>query len=85
MAVPVETAQTFIHGTPKVQFQKTPVLASFFGVTVIPWDISPDGKRFLMMKPPTSAGAIPAVATPQPKINIVVNWTEELKRRVPVK
>jgi hypothetical protein len=26
----------------------------------------------------------PAAAGPQPKINIVVNWFEELKERVPV-
>jgi len=47
-----------------------------------PWDISPDGKRFLMMKEPeavASAGGSPR------KINIVLNWTEELKQRVPVK
>ena len=46
------------------------------------WDISPDGKRFLMMKEPAataSAGGGPR------KINIVLNWFEELKQRVPVK
>ena len=43
-------------------------------------DISPDGKRFLMMKEtgPTASAA----GTPQ-KINIVVNWIEELRQRVP--
>jgi len=50
-----------------------------------PWDIHPDGKRFLMIKPPASTGAAPAAAGPRPKINIVVNWFEELKQRVPVK
>jgi hypothetical protein len=45
-----------------------------------PWDISHDGKRFLMMKEAGSA----ASAGP-PKINIVLNWLEELKRRVPGK
>ena len=48
-----------------------------------PWDISPDGKRFLMIKPPASPGD---QSTEQPrKLNIVLNWTEELKQRVPVK
>ena len=46
----------------------------------VSWDISPDGKRFLMMKEssPASAGEGPR------KINIVLNWFEELKQRVPV-
>jgi len=48
-----------------------------------PWDIHPDGKRFLVMK---SAGATPAAgAVARPKITVVVNWLEELKQRVPVK
>jgi hypothetical protein len=46
------------------------------------WDISPDGKRFLMMKEAAST-ALPD-GGPR-KINIVVNWFEELKQRVPVK
>jgi hypothetical protein len=45
------------------------------------WDISPDGKRFLMMK---EAGSLSAGRVLL-KINIVLNWFEELKRRVPVK
>jgi hypothetical protein len=53
------------------------------------WDISPNGKRFLLMKDPEPAGGTEAAASkspgavPQPKINIVVNWFEELKERVP--
>jgi hypothetical protein len=43
------------------------------------WDISPDGKRFLMMKESGSSAGGPR------KINIVVNWIEELKQRVAVK
>jgi hypothetical protein len=48
------------------------------------WDISPDGKRFLMIKPPTSTGAA-SPAEGLRKINIVINWTEELKQKVPAK
>ncbi len=48
------------------------------------WDISPDGRRFLMMKDDQAPGAAPAAPAPG-KINIVVNWLEELKQRVPVK
>jgi len=39
------------------------------------YDISPDGKRFLMMKEGT--------AQEQAQINVVLNWFEELKRLVP--
>jgi len=39
------------------------------------YDISPDGKRFLMMKE--------EVALEQSRINVVLNWFEELKRLVP--
>ena len=49
-----------------------------------PWDIHPDGNKFLMMKPPVSAGATSPAEGPR-KINIVLNWFEELKQRVPVK
>jgi hypothetical protein len=49
-----------------------------------PWDISPDGKRFLMLKEAPSA-AKPAAAEASGKINIVVNWLEELKQLAPTK
>jgi len=44
------------------------------------WDISHDGKRFLMMKESGSASISKGL-----RINIVLNWTEELKQRVPAK
>jgi hypothetical protein len=44
------------------------------------WDISPDGKRFLMMK---ETGAAASAGGRSRKINLVVNWFEELKRLVP--
>ena len=39
--------------------------------------ISPDGKRFLMIKLPQTVQ--PAGEAPR-KINIILNWTEELKQ-----
>jgi len=45
-------------------------------------DIHPDGKRFLMMKPPDASSK---EKSPKPKMVVVTNWTEELKQRVPVK
>ena len=43
------------------------------------YDVSPDGQRFLAIKPITGAGD----AT-RPGINVVLNWHQELKRLVPV-
>lgn len=85
MAVSVETEPVFNPGKPKELFQ-----GAYFGGRVaeilLPnWDISPDGKRFLMMKPPVSAGATAAAAGSRQKIIVVLNWFEELKQRVPVK
>lgn len=41
------------------------------------YDISPDGKRFLVMLPANET-------TSRPQINIILNWFEELKQKVPV-
>jgi Tol biopolymer transport system component len=83
MAVAVETKPTISFGTPKMLFKST-----YLGLTSAsgtPWDIHPDGKRFLMIKPSAPTAATPGAATPRPKINIVLNWFEELKQRVPGK
>jgi serine/threonine protein kinase/Tol biopolymer transport system component len=80
MAVSVETEPTFKCGKPRVLFKGSYIAG--YGDSP-PWDISPDGKRFLMIKPPAAAGAAPTAA-PR-KINIVLNWFEELKQRVPKK
>jgi len=82
MAVAVENKPTLSFGTPEVLFKST-----YVGTTPgegTPWDIHPDGKRFLMIKELSTAAA-PEAASPRQKVNIVVNWLEELKQRVPVK
>jgi eukaryotic-like serine/threonine-protein kinase len=83
MAVGVEIEPTFKPGNPKILFKGKYRFSSANGYLF--WDVSPDGKRFLMLKPSASAGAAPTEAGPRPKINIVINWFEELKQRVPVK
>jgi eukaryotic-like serine/threonine-protein kinase len=80
IAVGVQTDPTFIFGKPVPLFQGTYVGTP---IEAGQWDISPDGKRFLMMKEVVST-AKPAAEAPR-KINIVVNWFEELKQQVPVK
>jgi hypothetical protein len=44
--------------------------------TILSYDVSPDGQRFLMLK-----ASEQSQATTQ--INIVQNWFEELKQKVP--
>ena len=46
------------------------------------YDITPDGERFLAIFPTEEEAEPPAPERPQ--INIVQNWFEELKERVPV-
>jgi eukaryotic-like serine/threonine-protein kinase len=79
LAVGVQTAPIFEAGKPQVLFEGKYVGLSF--IDGHPWDVSPDGKRFLMIKEPRSA---PSSDSSPSKINVVLNWLEELKQRVPV-
>jgi eukaryotic-like serine/threonine-protein kinase len=81
MSVSIKTELSFdIVGTPQVLFRGTFVGPDLGEGT--PWALSPDGKRFLMIKPPAIT---PSAEEGLRKINIVLNWFEELKQRVPVK
>jgi dipeptidyl aminopeptidase/acylaminoacyl peptidase len=73
MAVAITTQPSFSAGKPKMLFE-APYLA--LATTVPSYDVAPDGERFLMMK----TGQATLSST---QINIVQNWFEELKRRVP--
>ena len=60
------------------------VQPSTFGpeyLTYVLWAISPDGRRFLMLK--ETAGV--STSAPLPTMTVVVNWIEELKSRAPAK
>ncbi|MGA9882896.1 MAG: protein kinase, partial [Candidatus Acidiferrales bacterium] len=74
MAVEVATEPSFSAGKPRMLFEgsyeQTPV-------TFPNYDVSPDGQRFLMLK------AVAQDQTAPTQINIVLNWTEELKRLIP--
>lgn len=49
---------------------------------VATWDIHPDGKRFLMIKP-VETKVEQSQDDTSPKINVILNWFEELKEKVP--
>jgi Tol biopolymer transport system component/predicted Ser/Thr protein kinase len=74
MVVGVQTEPSFRAGAPRVLFQGR--FAGAIGRQA-GYDISPDGQRFLMLKPSESAEAAPT------QINVVLNWFEELKQKVP--
>jgi serine/threonine-protein kinase len=78
MAVEVEADPTFSAGKPTILFQGEYMYAG--NPSLNPWDISLDGKRFLMVK---QAEAATTEEESRPKINIILNWFEELKDRVP--
>jgi serine/threonine-protein kinase len=82
MEVSVDTKSGLSAGKPRILFRGAYVTG--YGEEPS-WDINPDGKRFLMMKPPASTAPASATAAPRQKIIVVVNWFEELKQRVPIK
>jgi Tol biopolymer transport system component len=75
MAVDIATQPSFTAGKPHMLFegQYVPTAVLFPN-----YDVSPDGQRFLMLKPTEQAEAAPT------QIVVVQNWFEELKQKVPV-
>jgi serine/threonine-protein kinase len=85
MVVTVEREPSFGFGTPAILFSGTyaaPETGDLSRQTM--WDIHPEGKRFLMIKP-FGATDEESVAEDRPKIIVVTNWFEELKKLVPTK
>jgi dipeptidyl aminopeptidase/acylaminoacyl peptidase len=72
MAVGVTTQPNFSAGKPRMLFEGPYLLSP---QTFPNYDVSPDGQRFLMLKATGQAQA-------STQINVVLNWTEELKRLV---
>jgi serine/threonine-protein kinase len=76
MAAPVRTQPTFEAGSPEELF--TGAYVTRFGRM---YDVSSDGKRFLMVKEASRAKA----ESDRPQVVLVQNWFEELKRLVPTR
>jgi Tol biopolymer transport system component len=73
MAVDVSSQPNFSVGKAKMLFRGTYLRTPF---TYPQYDVSPDGQRFLMIKPTEQSSSLNQIV-------IVQNWFEELKRRVP--
>jgi hypothetical protein len=70
MSVALQTDPAFKAGTPHALFQATGYLRSGN------YDVAPDGQHFAMIKQ-DDPGTNPK------ELNVVLNWSEELKRRAP--
>lgn len=71
MSVAVETKPTFKAATPELLFQN----GNYIGIAN--YDIAPDGEHLLMVATQEDENATPN------ELNVVLNWTEDLKRRAP--
>jgi eukaryotic-like serine/threonine-protein kinase len=74
MVVDVQTAPTFSAGRPRKLFDRT------YERSIALWpnyDAAPDGERLLMVR----RGSTAAPAT---HINVVLNWLDELKQKLPI-
>ena len=76
MAVDVDTRSGFSALKPRLLFEGPYLLT---GGSFPNYDVSPDGQRFLMLKPAESQTSAPN------QINVVLNWFEELKQKIPGK
>jgi serine/threonine-protein kinase len=72
MVVAVSTRPDPVLSQPHELFEQR---YSFFTITIPNYDVSLDGQRFVMVKDESGSG----------RLNVVLNWTEELKQRVPTK
>ncbi len=74
MVVEVTTQPNFAHGSPKALFEGQFFTAEAGNTT---YDVAPDGQHFLMIQPGEPEQGVT-------QINVVQDWFEELKERVPV-
>jgi hypothetical protein len=71
MVVSYKTEPTFSHSIPLVLFE-----GDYVDIPGRSWDVSPDGKRFLMLKSESKD-----ISKTYTEISVVTNWFEELKRK----
>jgi serine/threonine-protein kinase len=81
MRVPIEHRGTFTVGVPSKLFEGRYYFTDGVGIAgeERTYDVSPDGQRFLMIKPEGESEEGPAPVN----LVLVLNWLEELKRLVP--
>ncbi len=70
MAASFTTSPTLSFEVPRVLFE-----GDYLNIFGVDYDVSPDGQRFLLLKPI-------AEAFPRTQLNVVTNWFDELKSKV---
>ena len=75
MALDITTQPSFSAGKPRMLFEGQ-YFADDWPLISAAYDVSPDGQRFLMVKTAEQASS-------PTQINVVLNWFEELKQKVP--
>jgi serine/threonine-protein kinase len=85
-AVPVQTTTAFSSANPAKLFDTR----YFVGNAERTYDVSRDGQKFLMIKngprsDQTQTSMTSTTVREQPTITVVLNWSEELKTRLPAK
>jgi serine/threonine-protein kinase len=77
-SVAIRSLSPFRFDPPRLIFKAKP--GEFDSTTPIRgWDATADGQRFLMNKP------LPSTDKPVTEMHVVLNWTDEVRRRVPTK
>jgi len=71
MVVAVSTSPDVTLSEPRPLFEQQYTFGA--GITIPNYDVTPDGQRFVMVKEESTAR----------RLNVVLNWFEELKRLVP--
>jgi Tol biopolymer transport system component len=71
MSVELSTAPEVVLSAPRVLFEQRYAFGS--GITIANYDVARDGQRFVMVKDESTAG----------RLNVVLNWFDELQRLVP--
>src|SRR5262249_16264717 len=77
-SVTITTLNPFRTESPRLLFQTKP-LEYWSSTPVRGWDASPDGQRFLLSRHEESKDK------PVTQLHVILNWTDELRRRVPSK
>jgi len=78
MVVAIGEGPELSPGRPTLLFEKPYDLKEGSGASN--YDVAPDGTGFVMIRAPESSAEVPGITQ---QINVVLNWHEELKRRVP--
>jgi eukaryotic-like serine/threonine-protein kinase len=79
-AAPVDVSPTFAPGPAVRLFRNRGYSGRGRLMSARTYDLSPDGRRFLMVKTQTVPGE-----TAAPSLVVVLNWFEELKRAAPAR